>query len=128
MFGNAAFAELPFATIGAAYIPPAPADVLLGGHFGFDEKKRGQKWEQEQKLEAQRKKTLKEALFGLPPEEREKITSAPEQTIEIAVRNQIDYDALIQQVKEIEAKIANEKTRIRLEREEHDIAMLLELI
>lgn len=128
MFGISAFCELPFASVPSAVPPPTPSDILLGGHFGFDEKKRDKKWAQEQKLEAQRKRKLQEVLFGLPPEVREEITSAPQQTIEIAARKQIDYDSLMQRVKEIEIRIANEKTRIRLEREEHDIAMLLELM
>jgi hypothetical protein len=128
MFGIASFGELPFATLTIAVPPPTPSDIPLGGHFGFDEKKRDKKWAQEQKLEAQRKRKLQEVLFGLPPEVREEITSAPQQTIEIAARKQIDYDSLMQRVKEIEIRIANEKTRIRLEREEHDIAILLELM
>ena len=104
MFGISAFCELPFATITSA-VPPPPSDIILGGHFGFDEKKRDKKWAQEQKLEAQRKRKLQEALFGLPPEVREEITSAPEQTIEIAVRKQIDYDSLMEKVKTLENKV-----------------------
>jgi len=121
MFGISAFCELPFATITSAVPPPPPSDIFLGGHFGFDEKKRDKKWAQEQKLESQRKKKLQEALFGLPPEVREEITSAPEQTIEIAVRKQIDYDSLMQKVKTLENKV-------RLKRDEEDIAMILEMM
>jgi hypothetical protein len=120
MFGIASFAELPFAGItGAA--PPPPSDILLGGHFGFDEKKRDAEWAKDRKLEAQRKRKLQEALFGLPPEVREEITSAPEQTIDIAVRKQIDYDSLMQKVKTLENKV-------RLKRDEEDIAMILEMM
>ena len=36
MFGFASFAELPFATIGVSVTPAL--EVLLGGHFGFDER------------------------------------------------------------------------------------------
>jgi len=118
-FGFGAFAELPFATIGISVIPPVPPEILLGGHFGFDE--RDKRWEQEKKLEAQRKKKLHEAIFGLPPEVREELTSAPEQTIEIAVRKQIDYDSLMQKVKTLENKV-------RLKRDEEDIAMILEMM
>jgi hypothetical protein len=118
-FGFGAFAELPFATIGISVIPPVPPEILLGGHFGFDE--RDKRWEQEKKLEAQRKKKLHEAIFGLPPEVREEITTAPEQTIEIAVRKQIDYDSLMQKVKTLENKV-------RLKRDEEDIAMILEMM
>ena len=119
MFGFASFAELPFATIGAS-AAPAP-EILLGGHFGFDEKKRDAQWAKDKKLEAQRKLKLQEALFGLPPEVREEITSAPAQTIEVAVRNQIDYDLLMQRVKDLEV-------RVKLKRDEEDIAMILELM
>ena len=119
MFGYTSFAELPFATIGAS-AAPAP-DILLGGHFGFDEKKRNAQWAKDRKLEAQRKLKLQEALFGLPPEVREEITSAPAQTIEVAVRNQIDYDLLMQRVKDLEL-------RVKLKRDEEDVAMILELM
>ena len=122
MFGISAFCELPFAGLsGTAPPPPPPSDILLGGHFGFDEKKRNAEWAKDRKLEAQRKKKLQEALFGLPPEVREEITSAPEQTIDIAVRKQIDYDSLMQKVKILENKV-------RLKRDEEDIAMILEMM
>lgn len=120
MFGYASFAELPFATIGADVTPP-PSEILLGGHFGFDEKKRDAQWAKDRKLEAQRKRKLQEALFGLPPEVREEITTAPAQTIEVAVRKQIDYDLLMQRVKDLEV-------RVKLKRDEEDVAMILELM
>jgi hypothetical protein len=122
MFGISAFAQLPFSTVGdAAPPPPPPADILLGGHFGFDEKKRDEQWAKDRKLEAQRKLKLQEALFGLPPEVREEITTAPQQTIEVAVRKQIDYDLLMQRVKDLEV-------RVKLKRDEEDVAMILELM
>ena len=122
MFGISAFAQLPFSTVGdAAPPPPPPADILLGGHFGFDEKKRDAQWAKDRNLEGQRKLKLQEALFGLPPEVREEITSAPEQTIEVAVRKQIDYDLLMQRVKDLEV-------RVKLKRDEEDIAMILEMM
>jgi hypothetical protein len=122
VFGISAFAQLPFSTVGdAAPPPPPPADILLGGHFGFDEKKRDAQWAKDRKLEGQRKLKLQEALFGLPPEVREEITSAPEQTIEVAVRKQIDYDLLMQRVKDLEV-------RVKLKRDEEDIAMILEMM
>ncbi len=121
MFGYASFAELPFATIGAGVAPTPVEDILLGGHFGFDEKKRDAQWAKDRKLEGQRKLKLQEALFGLPPEVREEITSAPEQTIEVAVRKQIDYDLLMQRVKDLEV-------RVKLKRDEEDIAMILEMM
>jgi hypothetical protein len=121
MFGISAFAQLPFSTVGAG-VPPTPVeDILLGGHFGFDEKKRDAQWAKDRKLEGQRKLKLQEALFGLPPEVREEITSAPEQTIEVAVRKQIDYDLLMQKVKDLEV-------RVKLKRDEEDIAMILEMM
>jgi hypothetical protein len=121
MFGISAFAQLPFSTVGAG-VPPTPVeDILLGGHFGFDEKKRNAQWAKDRKLEGQRKLKLQEALFGLPPEVREEITSAPEQTIEVAVRKQIDYDLLMQRVKDLEV-------RVKLKRDEEDIAMILEMM
>jgi len=118
MFGYGAFAELPFATV-SSVVSPVITEIPLGGHFGFDE--RDKRWEHEKELEAQRKKTLHAAIFGLPPEVREEISSAPEQTIEIAARNTIDYDSLMQRVKELDK-------RIRFERDEQDISMILELL
>ena len=120
MFGFNSFAEQPFAAIAVAVTPPV-IEAPFGGHFGFDEKKRDKQWENERKLEAQRKQKLHEAIFGLPPEVREEITSAPEQTIEIAVRKQIDYDLLMQRVKDLEV-------RVKLKRDEEDVAMILELM
>ena len=54
MFGFSAFAALPFS---AAYegAPAPPAEILLGGHFGFDEKKRNEQWDADRRAEGQRK-------------------------------------------------------------------------
>jgi hypothetical protein len=120
VFGISAFCQTAFASIPAA-AAPVPVEIPLGGHFGFDEKKRDQLWANDRKLEAQRKLKLQEALFGLPPEVREEITSAPAQTIEVAARKQIDYDLLMQRVKDLEV-------RVKLKRDEEDVAMLLELM
>ena len=120
MFGYTSFAELPFATIGVG-VAPTPVETPLGGHFGFDEKKRNAQWAKDKKLEAQRKLKLQEALFGLPPKVREEITSAPAQTIEVAVKKQIDYDLLMQRVKALEV-------RVKLKRDDEDVAMILELM
>jgi len=119
MFGFNSFAEQPFAAIAPAGAPII--DIPLGGHFGFDEKGRKKKWDEELSLEAQRKEKLKEALFGLPPEAREEITSAPTQTINVASQTVIDYDALMLKIKEIDRKV-------KFQREENDIARILELI
>ena len=120
MFGISAFAQLPFASVPSA-ATPVPSEILLGGHFGFDEKKRDAQWAKDRKLEAQRKRKLQEALFGLPPEVREEITTAPAQTIEVAVKKQIDYDLLMQRVKDLEV-------RVKLKHDEEDVAMILELM
>ena len=120
MFGYAAFAELPFATVGAGAAPPPP-EAPIGGHFGFDEKKRDAQWAKDQKVEAQRRQKLKEALFGLPPEVREEITSSPEQTINVAITKQVNYDALMLRVKDLQAKV-------RLKQDDDDVAMILEML
>ena len=120
MFGFAAFAALPFSAV-YDVAPPPPAEIPLGGHFGFDEKKRGEQWDADRRAELQRKEKLREALFGLPPEEREEITSAPIQAIEIAARDPIDYAALMEKVRQLEF-------RIRLQRDEEEIAHLLEML
>ena len=115
MFGFASFAELPFATIGVS-VTPAP-EVLLGGHFGFDE--RDKNWEKEKQQEAKRRKRIKTALFGLPPDEREQI--APAQTIDIAAQTVITYDAIMVQIETL-------KKRIEFEQDEEDFETLLEFL
>lgn len=117
MFGYASFAELPFATIGAAVIPPTPTELLLGGHFGFDE--RDKAWEQDKKQEAKRRERIKTALFGLPPDQREKI--APTETINIAAQTVITYDAVMVQIETL-------RKRIEFEQDEEDFETLLELL
>ena len=119
MFGFAAFAEFPFATIGEAVIPPTPSEILLGGHFGFDE--RDKAWEQDKKQEAKRRERIKTALFGLPPDQREKITSAPTETINIAAQTLITYDAIMVQIETL-------RKRIELEQDEEDLETLLEFL
>ena len=119
MFGFASFAEFPFATIGKAVIPPTPSEILLGGHFGFD--KRDKAWEQDKKQEAKRREKIRTALFGLPPDQREKITTAPVQTIDIAAQTVITYDAIMVQIKTL-------KKRIEFEHEEEDFETLLEFL
>jgi DNA-directed RNA polymerase specialized sigma24 family protein len=117
MFGYAAFAELPFATIGVS-VTPSP-EVLLGGHFGFDE--RDKKWEHDKELEAKRREKIKTALYGLPPDQREKISSAPTETIEIAAQTVITYDAIMVQIETL-------RKRIEFEQEEEDFETLLEFL
>ena len=118
MFGYAAFAQLPFATIGAAVIPPPPpAEILLGGHFGFDERDKG--WEEEKQQEAKRRERIKTALFGLPPEQREQI--APTETINIAAQTVITYDAVMVQIETL-------KKQIEFKQDEEDFETLLELL
>ena len=115
MFGYAAFAELPFATIGVS-VTPAP-EILLGGHFGFDE--RDKHWEKEKQQEAKRRERIKTALFGLPPDEREQI--APAQTIDIAAQTVITYDAIMVQIETL-------RKRIEFEQNEEDFETLLEFL
>lgn len=96
---------------------PPFVEAPLGGHFGFDEEKRTKQWEDERKVEGQRKQKLKEALFGLPEEKREVI--APPKIIEIAIQSEIQYDALLSQIESIGKQIGDEQ-------DEQDIEILLE--
>lgn len=98
---------------------PPVVDIALGGHFGFDEKKRDAEWAKDRELEAQRKQTLKEALFGLPEEKREVV--APPKILEIAVQSKIQYDALLLQIESIAKQIDDEQ-------DEQDLEMLLEYL
>ena len=120
MFGFSAFCALPFNTL-AANAPPPVIEISLGGHCGFVENKRGEQWDADRRAEGQRKEMLREALFGLPPAEREEITSAPIQAIEIAARDPIDYAAMMEKVRQLEF-------RIRLRRDDEEIAQLLEML
>ena len=117
MFGYTSFAELPFATIGVT-VTPAP-EILLGGHFGFDE--RDKNWEKEKQQEGKRRERIKTALFGLPPDQREKITSAPTETINIAAQTVITYDAIMVQIETL-------RKRIEFEQDEEDFETLLEFL
>ena len=117
MFGFGSFAELPFATIGVT-VTPAP-EVLLGGHFGFDE--RDKHWEEEKRQEEKRRERIKTALFGLPPKDREQITTAPAQTIDIAAQTVITYDAIMVQIETL-------RKRIEFEQDEEDFETLLEFL
>jgi hypothetical protein len=121
MFGFSAFAALPFNTAYSSATPPPVIEIPLGGHFGFDEKKRGEQWDADRQAEGQRRLKLREALFGLPPVEREEITSAPTQAIEIAARDPIDYAAMMEKVRQLEF-------RIRLRCDDEEIAQLLEML
>lgn len=98
---------------------PPVVETLLGGHFGFDEEKRTKQWEDERKVENQRKQKLKEVLFGLPEEKREVIASS--KIIEIAIQSEIQYDALLLQIKSIAKQIDDEQ-------DEQDLEMLLEYL
>ena len=119
-FSAGAFSTAAFSTNAFAFDTVAP-EFPLGGHFGFDEKKRKKQWDEEKQGEEKRALKLREALFGLPPAEREKITSAPIQAIEIAARDPIDYAVLMEKVRQLEF-------RIRLRRDEEEIAQLLEML
>lgn len=72
----------------------------------------------EQKNEKQRKRKLRAELFGLPPEVRETITTAPGATIARAAVTQIDYEVLMHQVQAL-------KRRLDMEQDESDMEMLL---
>ena len=90
----------------------------IGGHFGYDEKKRDKLWDAEQKNERQRKRKLRAELFGLPPDVRETITTSPAATIAEAAVTQIDYEVLMHKVQVL-------KRRVEIEQDERDIEMLL---
>jgi hypothetical protein len=92
--------------------------LTIGGHFGYDEKKRNKLWDAERKNEIQRKRKLRVELYGLPPEAREIITSAPAATIAKAAVTQIDYEVLMHQVQVL-------KRRLEMQQDESEIEMLL---
>jgi hypothetical protein len=119
-FSASAFSTAAFSTNAFAFDTVA-SEFPLGGHFGFDEKKRKKQWDEEKQGKEKRALKLREALFGLPPAEREELTSAPIQTIEVAARDPIDYAVLMEKVRQLEF-------RIRLRRDEEEIAQLLEML
>ena len=119
-FSASAFSTAAFSTNAFAFDTVA-SEFPLGGHFGFDEKKRKKQWDEEKQGEEKRALKLREALFGLPPAEREEITSAPIQAIEVAARDPIDYAVMMEKVRQLEF-------RIRLRRDEEEIAQLLEML
>lgn len=97
---------------------PPVSEVPLGGHFGFDEKKRDEQWDSDLKAQKQRRLKLQEELFGLPPEQIEQITSSPEQTIAVAAVNYLDYDSLLQRIGTIKKQIDDHE-------DEQDIELLI---
>ena len=94
--GNSAAADVGSVTF-------SRAEVMLGGHFGFDE--RDEKWAKEKQLKNERRTKLKTALFGLPIDERKLITSKPFETINFAAQTPVNYDQLMQQINNISANI-----------------------
>ena len=90
----------------------------IGGHFGYDEKKRTKLWDAERQNERQRKRKLRAELYGLPPDVLETITTAPSATIARAATTQIDYEVLLHLVQEL-------KRRVEMEQDESEIEMLL---
>jgi hypothetical protein len=100
-----------------------PAAVVTGGHFGFDERKRKKRFDEEREDEERRKKVLREALFGLPPEEREEVTAQPEVAIERAAQTEVDYSRMLTQIQAIQDRIDE------IERQdEEDLREVTELI
>jgi hypothetical protein len=97
----------------------AVSSVVQGGHFGFDERDKG--WEQDRKLESKRRERIKTALFGLPPDQREKITSHLFRPLRLQRKPVITYDALMLQIQEL-------TKRIEFEQDEQDLEMLLEYL
>ena len=94
--GNSAAADVGSVTF-------SRPEVMLGGHFGFDE--RDEKWAKEKQLKNERRTKLKTALFGLPIDERKLITSKPFETINFAAQTPVNYDQLMQQINNISANI-----------------------
>lgn len=94
---------------------PPPSDLVLGGHFGFDEEKRDKQWDSDRKAENQRRNKLRKELFGLPPENVEQITSSPEETIAIAANNYLDYDLLLQRISAIKKQIDDNQDEQEIE-------------
>jgi hypothetical protein len=101
--GIPASSRLVFRNIYPQEIPVSP--INLGGHFGFDEKHRNARFKKELDEEAERKRILREALYGLPVEVREAVTSQPEVAIERAAETVLDYTKLLREIRDIAAKI-----------------------
>ena len=106
-----------------------PVDVqLTGGHFGFDEKKRGKRWKKERELEEKRRSILREALYGLPVEAREQITVQPEVAIAEAAVSVVDYRVLLAEIEALAKSINELGIHRRDEQDNYDIAEITELI
>ena len=72
----------------------------------LDEKHRNARFKKELDEEAERKRILREALYGLPVEVREAVTSQPEVAIERAAETVLDYTKLLREIRDIAAKIS----------------------
>ena len=121
----AAFYDQSFSTSGFSVTafdfgstPPAPP-VITGGHFGFDEQKRGKRWKKERELEEERRSILRDALYGLPVEAREQITVQPEVAIAEAAVSVVDYRAMLAEIEALARRI-NEMGIHRLDEQDED--------
>ena len=117
--GNGSGSVLIWADIYSGARPSVP----IGGHFGFDEHKRKKRFDEEREDEERRKKVLREALFGLPPEQREEVTAQPEVAIERSAQTEVDYSRMLARIQSIQDRIDE------IERQdEEDLREVTELI
>ena len=101
----------------------AGVTVPLGGHFAFDEKKRGKRWKKEKEERDQRREVLVAAFSGLPAEVKpvavEAITGTPAVTI--------DWTPIVADLERFHAALMQMAIAKAARQAEDDIAELIEL-
>lgn len=101
----------------------AGVTVPLGGHFAFDEKKRGKRWKKEKEERDRRREVLVEAFQGLPAEVKpvavEAITGTPAVTI--------DWAPIVEDLNKFHAALMQMAIAKAARQDEDDIAELIEM-
>jgi len=101
----------------------AGVPVPTGGHFAFDEKKRGKRWKKEKEERDQRREVLVAAFQGLPAEVKpvavEAITGTPAVTI--------DWAPIVADLERFHAALMQMAIAKAARQDEDDIAELFEI-
>ena len=123
LLGNGELTGINLMTMANSGSLDQPQVLSQGGHFGFDEKRRKKRFDDDREDEERRKRILREALYGLPPEEREAVTAQPEATIKVAAQSEVDYSRLLTRIQAIQDRIDE------IERQDNeDLKEVVELI
>lgn len=105
---------------------------VRGGHFGFDEKKRGKRLKDELEAERERRETLKALLFGIPEAEQPVVAEQVFGVREVDdwtpfVDTRPAYEAALSQLKALAESIRQAEVAKRMREDDEDIEALIRL-